>query len=135
SGAAPVRTFIGGISCYLTVDATGRSVHGLFLSIGVVIDKPHDMPILSRSLGEFWGRRWNRAVNKWLHDNTFRPIAVRAGIVPGIFAAFVVSGILHFVPLALVCNLEAATWMGGFFVLHGILVIAEAKLHIASRAL
>jgi hypothetical protein len=132
--AALERTTIGGASCYLFVDATGRAVHALCLSCGLVVDKPHDMPILSRSLGEFWGKRWNRVVNKWLHDNTFRPVAVRAGISAGIFAAFALSGVLHFVPIALVCSVQAATWMLTFFLIHGVLVIAEAKLRIESRA-
>lgn len=125
------RTLVGGASCYFFVEATGRGVHGLFLSLGIVLEKPHDAPILSRSLGEFWGKRWNRAVGRWLHDNVFRPTAVRAGLGAGVLAAFTVSGLLHFVPLALVCNLGAATSMGSFFILHGVLVILELKLRLA----
>ena len=136
SGLANVeRTLLGGISCYFFVDATGRGVHALLASIGVDIEKPHDHPILSRSLSEFWGKRWNRAVGRWLHDNAFRPVAVRLGIPAGVLAAFVVSALLHFIPLLLISNLAAATWMGSFFVLHGILVLVESKLRIGGRVL
>lgn len=136
SGAVDIeRTLIGGTSAYFFVDATGRGLHGVIESFGVAIPKPHDHPILSKSLAEFWGKRWNRAVGKWLHDNAFRPAAVRFGIAAGVMAAFGMSALLHFVPILLVASLKAAIWMAAFFLVHGILVLVEAKLRIAGRAL
>ena len=129
------RTLIGGTSAYFFVDATGRGLHGVIESFGVAIPKPHDHPIVSRSLAEFWGKRWNRAVGKWLHDNAFRPATARFGVAVGVMAAFMTSAILHFVPMWMVANLRAACWMGAFFVLHGVLVLVESKLRVAGRAL
>ncbi len=52
-------------------------------------------PIVSRSLTEFWGARWNSAFNKLVHDWTFRPLYRVVGTVGATTAVFLLSGFVH----------------------------------------
>jgi hypothetical protein len=52
-------------------------------------------PLESKSLEEFWGRRWNLAFTEMTAWSVFRPLKGIAGIGIATFAAFVVSGLLH----------------------------------------
>jgi len=58
-------------------------------------------PIASRSVTEFWGRRWNRAfrdlTNRWL----FRPLVRPLGPAAALMAGFIVSGLIHDVVISL----------------------------------
>jgi hypothetical protein len=130
-----LRTFVGGASAYFFVDSTARIVWALVFLLGFSVEKPHDAPILARSVSEFWGKRWNRIVNRWLLENTFRPMAARFGVTAGIITAFGASALLHFVPIALVTDPLRASWMASFFLLHGVFVVVESKLGIANRVL
>lgn len=122
------RTILGAASVYFLVDATARILYFACHAIGARVDLPHDAPILSKSIAEFWGKRWNRVVAAWLNENAFRPAASRFGVVFGIFFTFFVSGLVHFIPIALTRGWIEAVWMGSFFLVHGVLVIVEAKL-------
>jgi hypothetical protein len=125
-----VRMFFGGAASYLFADSVARLLEGACLSFGLEIVKPQRDPILSTSLGEFWGRRWNVSVGQWLYENAFRPVAVRAGVVAGIMAAFAASALLHFVPTFFSVGLKNAAMMASFFLAHGVLVVAESKLGV-----
>jgi alginate O-acetyltransferase complex protein AlgI len=54
-----------------------------------------DNPLAARTLGEFWGRRWNRGfadvAGRWI----YRPLVRRVGVRGAMFAVFAASGVLH----------------------------------------
>lgn len=52
-------------------------------------------PLLSCSLGEFWGSRWNTAFNDLTARFLFRPLRRAAGVRSATMLAFLVSGLLH----------------------------------------
>jgi hypothetical protein len=86
-------------------------------------------PLLSRSLAEFWSRRWNLAYVE-LNQVLFLPPLRRwfgRGAVP---AAFILSGALH----ELVISVPVLAGFGGpmaYFVLHALLTRTERHLRIA----
>jgi len=131
SRASMLRTFVAGASAYFVVEGTARVVEMLGVLFGYDIGTLHDAPIRARTVGEFWGRRWNRAVHGMLHDVAFRPVAKRFGATAGVMSAFVASAVLHFVPVIVAYDARWAIAMGAFFVAHGALVVAETKLHVA----
>ena len=54
-----------------------------------------DRPLLSVSVSEFWGRRWNTAFRDLTHRYLFRPLLPRVGAVPALCVGFVFSGLVH----------------------------------------
>jgi Membrane bound O-acyl transferase family len=52
-------------------------------------------PILSISLSDFWGKRWNLAFRDLAHTFVFRPLVGRLGITGATLAVFLTSGIIH----------------------------------------
>lgn len=67
----------------------------LWKSQGLRSEPIMDWPILSTSLTQFWGRRWNRAFRDLTHKFLFRPLAPRIGPVWAMLAGFLVSGLVH----------------------------------------
>jgi hypothetical protein len=52
-------------------------------------------PLKSKSLAEFWGRRWNTAFRDLTHRFLFRPLTRRIGVRAGLAGGFVFSGLVH----------------------------------------
>jgi Membrane bound O-acyl transferase family len=52
-------------------------------------------PILSVSLADFWGHRWNSAFNHLAHDLIFRPLHRHIGTGTATMAVFLFSGLVH----------------------------------------
>ena len=51
----------------------------IFRLMGFAVEKLWDCPVAATSLGDFWGRRWNRIVPGLLREVIFFPVARRAG--------------------------------------------------------
>ena len=58
-------------------------------------------PLSSRSIVEFWGRRWNVAFRDLAHVSVFLPIAHRWGNRAAIAGVFLFSGVLHEVAISI----------------------------------
>ncbi len=127
------RTLVGGASLYLTVDAVAHVVTSLCLLAGMHLETLHDRPILARSVGEFWGKRWNRPTSVWLQEHAFRPVTARAGARVGLMATFALSGLVHVIPIWIASSLANAVTMGSFFIVQGGAVLVDSRLRV-SRA-
>ena len=81
-------------------------------------------PVLSASMSEFWGKRWNTAFRDFTHRFLFRPLAARLGSRAGVAAGFLFSGVVH----DLVISVPAGGgygWPTLYFVLQGLGLLAE----------
>jgi Membrane bound O-acyl transferase family len=67
----------------------------IFRAMGFPVEKAWDYPIAATSLGDFWGRRWNRIVPGMLREVIFLPVARRAGARFALLAVFLYSGLYH----------------------------------------
>ncbi|HVE42183.1 MAG TPA: MBOAT family protein [Planctomycetota bacterium] len=105
---------------------------GFWRARGVTVERLFVNPAASRTLGEFWGRRWNRAFHAVAHEFVFRPVVRRWGAAAGVLATFLFSGLLHevliSVPVGAGYGLPTA-----YFVLHGLLVLAERSWGLTGR--
>ncbi|MFO0667049.1 MAG: MBOAT family protein [Polyangiaceae bacterium] len=116
----------------LYVVSSATVVDGIARLIGFAFGQSwgafHDDPWLSRSLAEFWGKRWNRIVSHWLKSHVYVPAASRTGPVGGVFATFLASAALHFYPTLVSTDLRNACMMGAYFLLQAVLVLVEKSL-------
>ncbi len=84
-------------------------------------------PIASRSLTEFWGRRWNLAFAEMTSLAVFRPLRRAIGPRVAVAAAFLFSGLLH--ELAISVPVGAGFGLPlAYFALHGGAMLAERPL-------
>ena len=106
---------------------------GFWRARGVPVERLFVNPVASRSLGEFWGRRWNLAFHAVAREFVFKPIARRWGAVAATLGTFLFSGLLH----ELLLSVPVGAGYGlptGYFLLHGLLVLAERRWSLQGRA-
>lgn len=130
----PVAAVGGAIGLYAAMDAASALDRALLRAVGLESPPVQALPILSRSIGEFWGRRWNGAVGGWLRKHCFLPLARRRHASLGVLAAFVVSGAIHFWPVLVTAGLWPACAIWLFFLVQGALVALEGSLGVSRWA-
>lgn len=122
-----LRHLAGMAFAYLGIEAMLRMFEFVYRAAGLGPPVLHDHPILSRSLAEFWGRRWNRVVGGWLFATCYRPLAIRGRRVLGVLAAFVASAALHFYFTWAAVGVRWAACMALFFLLQAPLLLLERR--------
>jgi hypothetical protein len=93
-------------------------------AVGIAADPIMSKPILSKTLSEFWGKRWNLGFRQLARDLIFSPLYKRTGVAAAGLLVFVASGLIH----DLVISLPARGGYGlptGYFILQGLGVMLE----------
>jgi hypothetical protein len=93
-------------------------------ALGVDAEPIMHFPLGSRSLSEFWGKRWNMGFRQLTFELVFNPMRRLFGVVAATFSAFVVSGLIH----ELVISVPARAGYGlptAYFALQGAGVLVE----------
>jgi hypothetical protein len=128
----PLRWFVsygaGALVCYLGVEGALRSFEFVDRLFGLDPPVLHKHPILSLSLAEFWGRRWNRVVGHWLFSALYRPVALRGRPVLALLAAFLGSALLHLYFTWVAIGFSWSLIMASFFLLQVPLLLLEIAL-------
>lgn len=99
----------------------------LWRSRGVDAPPLMDWPVRSKSVSEFWGKRWNRAFRDLTHRFVFRLLVARLGLTAGSLLAFLFSGLIH----ELAITVPAGAGYGGptlYFFIQGIGLLAERSI-------
>lgn len=110
-----------------------EALAGFWRLRGIPVERLFVNPAAARTLGEFWGRRWNLAFVAVARERVFKPVARRLGAGWGVMATFVFSGLLH----DLLISFPAGGGYGrpsAYFLLQGLLVLAERRWGIRGRA-
>jgi len=84
-------------------------------------------PLKSRSLTEFWSKRWNLAFSEMAVIAIFRPLKSKIGQTGAVLAGFAFSGILHELALSLPVNTGYGLPLL-YFLIQGALVVLEKVL-------
>jgi alginate O-acetyltransferase complex protein AlgI len=105
---------------------------GLWRLAGVDARSLFRAPLAARSLENFWSRRWNLAFAEMTALGIYRPLSGRLGRKGAIGVSFLASGLLH--ELAISVPVLAGFGLPLlYFLLHGVLVLAERGLERAGR--
>jgi len=126
-----LRWFGGALFFYSLADAVEGGVRTLYRAAGVMVPRQHVLPIVSRSVQEFWGKRWNRAVGGWLRTHCFLPFARRGQVRTGFVAAFCGSAVFHAYFTLVAVGWAMAVTMTVFFLIQGVLVLCELRMGVA----
>lgn len=101
---------------------------------GVRCDPIVREPWMSRSLTDFWSRRWNLAYSEMCTILLYRPLAGRVGRGTSVLLVFLFSGLLH--EMAISLPVGAGYGLPTlYFAAHGVLVLAEEALARRGRPL
>lgn len=99
---------------------------GCWRWLGAECDSVFRSPLQSKSLAEFWGKRWNLAFSEMTTLAIFRPLRGACGSLPALLMAFLFSGILH--ELAISVPVRAGFgWPLLYFALHGMGMLIESR--------
>jgi alginate O-acetyltransferase complex protein AlgI len=93
-------------------------------AVGIGVQPIMQAPIRSVSVGEFWGRRWNRAFRDLAHRWVFKPLLPRVGGLGASAACYLASGLTH----ELVTSVPARGGYGlptGYFLIQALGTVAE----------
>jgi hypothetical protein len=129
SGGSPelaTLALLPGLSLILHFGILGILAGG-WRALGADVDALFRAPLRSRSLAEFWGRRWNLAFSEMTAIGVYRPVSGWAGRPLALAAAFAASGVLH--ELAISLPVRAGFGLPlSYFALHGGLMMVERRL-------
>ncbi len=117
----------GVVFAYFGVEGALRGFEFVYRALGLGPPILHAHPILSRSVGEFWGRRWNRIVGSWLFATFYRPLALSGRRQLGSVSAFVASGALHLYFTWAAVGFGPGLIMASFFLVQVPLVWLEER--------
>ncbi|MDB5257421.1 MAG: rane protein [Chitinophagaceae bacterium] len=99
---------------------------GLWRALGVDVKELFIKPYASRSLKEFWGKRWNMAFSEMTALAIYKPLVGRWGKINAMIVSFLFSGILH--ELAISFPVKSGYGLPLlYFTLHAALMYLETK--------
>jgi len=95
-GELLLRGWVGMLGLvFLLHFGTFRVVGLVWQSLGVDAVPIMSAPLSSKSLSEFWGKRWNLGFRQLSYDLIFRPLHRNLGAGGAGFLVFLVSGLIH----------------------------------------
>lgn len=125
-----IRWSLAAVWAYCSAETLLAVILALLHLGGVEVPKLHDNPILSRTLREFWGCRWNLVVHRMLVDHCFRPLMRRTSVSAAVFGTFVASAAFHFWVTLAPAGLGQAGSMATFFLIQATLTSLEQPINV-----
>jgi hypothetical protein len=120
----------GALFAYVVLDFSAQGLRLLHLFFKADPGPLQRDPILSRSVTEFWGERWNLPVSRWLNLQFFRPLAKRGHPLAGMIAAFAASAALHFWLFFAAVDWERGLLAALFFLLQVPAILLERRWRV-----
>jgi hypothetical protein len=100
--------------------------------MGVNVGELFRSPYRSKSLKEFWGKRWNIAFSEMTALVAYRPLKATIGAEKAITVSFLFSGLLHEVAISLPVKAGYGLPML-YFIIHAVAMRLEARSTIVQK--
>ena len=126
-----IRWGAGVLFCYCVADSLDGLIRAIIAPLGVFSPKTHLSPIMSRTLWEFWGVRWNRNFSQYVYAHFFLPNARRGRAILGIVLSFTFSSFVHAYFTTAAAGFRWGAAMFTYFFVQGLLVMLERKAGIS----
>jgi len=126
-----LRWASGLLFAYALSDVVYGGLRTALMAAGFDVYDFHRMPVLSRTVKEFWGERWNRTVSAWFAEHLLRPLARRGHAKLGVLASFLASATLHSYLVLVAIGGPMTLVMFGYFVVQGAIVLLELRVRAA----
>ena len=97
-------------------------------TLGVELNPVHDEPHRSRTVLEFWSRRWNLVAARWFRRYFFVP-ALSRGVTVALLSMFTVSALMHAYLIVAIDRRAAISW-AVFFLAQPIVIVTERRLGV-----
>ena len=104
----------------------------LWRNAGINAEPIMQCPVLAKTVGEFWSKRWNRGFNNLVHDYIFEPLHDRLGVPQAMLLTFLASGLIHEAAI----SVPARAGYGlptVYFLLQGAAILVQ-RSHFGRRA-
>lgn len=126
----PVRWLAGGVMILAFAEMLTASHIFLAGVFGITTPLLMESPILSKSISEFWNRRWNPGASFLLRRLCYDLVARRDPVL-ALFAVFVMSGVIH----ALLFYMAVLRWKialinGAFFLVQPFFILLERQMGV-----
>lgn len=125
----PVRWISVGLGTYFAFELTGALLGVLAGFCGLALPLVNDEPYRSRSLSEFWSKRWNLVFSRVLRDVCFKPLA-RTSPAGALLVSFMLSAFIHAYVMAVALGAMAAVFWAAFFLVQPIFIALERRLRV-----
>ena len=99
---------------------------------GVDVRELFRSPYLSKSLKEFWGKRWNVAFSEMTALIVFRPLKTRISPGMAMIVSFLVSGLLHEIAISFPVKSGYGLPLL-YFAIHATLMFLEERLAVIKK--
>ena len=101
-------------------------------ALGVNVSELFRSPFRSKSLKEFWGKRWNVAFSEMTALIAYRPLKTKIGIEKAVIASFLLSGLLHEIAISLPARAGYGLPLI-YFGIHAFAMHLEAKSQLIQK--
>ncbi|MEM6730474.1 MAG: MBOAT family protein [Myxococcota bacterium] len=125
--AQMVAYFVGVLAVVSLGDAVTNLVRCLHGPAGFAVAPIMDDTWWPQSMQDFWGRRWNRTVSRWLLRYVFNAWAYRRRIRVGLACAFLTSALIHFYVTWVPLGPKWGAVVAAFFLVQFPLIVFERR--------
>jgi hypothetical protein len=124
------RMLLGAAMVYTAMEGATLGLLFAHRLAGIAVPPIQAMPIAARSVGEFWGKRWNRPVSDWLGEYVFAPLRRRRRPLLGLVLVFAASAAMHAWVFYAGGGVRAAAGVALFFLLQAPWLMLESRLRV-----
>lgn len=123
------RGVIAGLQLSLCFQALSDLCLSLFGYVfpDIYLEEVFNYPILATSPRDFWGKRWNLIMQKYIGKMVYTPLGGKNNKALALIVTYIAVGIAHELPLLFLPSAKSGYWLS-LFVMHAFAMMAQIWL-------